>query len=45
MIGGDEGIEDQTAIRKERPIWMTESTIITQDSVMVSIQICLITIT
>ncbi|XP_021923008.1 general transcription factor IIE subunit 1 [Zootermopsis nevadensis] len=34
MIGGDEGIQDQTAVRKERPIWMTESTIINQDSVM-----------
>jgi transcription initiation factor TFIIE subunit alpha len=44
MIGGDEGIQDQTAVRKERPIWMTESTIINQDSVMVSMQICLITI-
>ncbi|PNF40977.1 General transcription factor IIE subunit 1 [Cryptotermes secundus] len=31
---GDEGIQDQTAFRKERPIWMTESTIISQDTVM-----------
>lgn len=34
---GDEGIQDQTAFRKERPIWMTESTIISQDTVMVRI--------
>jgi hypothetical protein len=34
---GDEGIQDQTAVRKERPIWMTESTIISQDTVMVRV--------
>jgi hypothetical protein len=43
MIGGDEGIQDQTAVRKERPVWMTESTVITQDNVMVSMQMYLIT--
>ncbi|PSN30913.1 General transcription factor IIE subunit 1 [Blattella germanica] len=31
---GDDNVQDQTTSRKERPIWMTESTIITQDSVM-----------
>jgi hypothetical protein len=34
---GDEGIQDQTAVRKERPIWMTESTIIPKDTVMVRV--------
>lgn len=38
---GDEAAKDQTSVRKERPIWMTESTIITQDAVMVRIQISL----
>jgi hypothetical protein len=32
---GDEGIQDQTTVRKERPIWMTESTVISKDTVMV----------
>lgn len=32
---GDEGVQDQTPVRKERPVWMTESTIISQDTVMV----------
>jgi transcription initiation factor TFIIE subunit alpha len=31
---GDDAAKDQTSVRKERPIWMTESTIITQDAVM-----------
>jgi transcription initiation factor TFIIE subunit alpha len=35
---GDEGIQDQTAVRKERPIWMTESTIIPKDTVMVRVE-------
>ena len=39
---GDDAVKDQTSIRKERPIWMTESTIITQDAVMVRIQISLL---
>ena len=33
---GDENVQDQTTSRKERPIWMTESTIIPQDSIMVN---------
>ena len=39
---GDDAAKDQTSVRKERPIWMTESTIITQDAVMVRIQISLL---
>ena len=39
---GDDAAKDQTSVRKERPIWMTESTIITQDAVMVRIQIGLL---
>jgi hypothetical protein len=39
---GDDAVKDQTSVRKERPIWMTESTIITQDAVMVRIQIGLL---
>ncbi|XP_069705289.1 general transcription factor IIE subunit 1 [Periplaneta americana] len=31
---GDENVQDQTTARKERPIWMTESTIIAPDAVM-----------
>jgi hypothetical protein len=40
---GDEAIQDQAAIRKERPIWMSESTIIAQDTIMVRVQMCLLT--
>jgi len=39
---GDDAAKDQTSVRKERPIWMTESTIITQDAVMVRMQISLL---
>jgi len=39
---GDDAAKDQTSVRKERPIWMTESTIITQDAVMVRMQIRLL---
>jgi len=39
---GDDATKDQTSVRKERPIWMTESTIITQDAVMVRMQISLL---
>lgn len=39
---GDDAAKDQTSVRKERPIWMTESTIITQDAVMVRMQTSLL---